>query len=119
MATISKDTFKFLKDIAKNNNRDWFTENKPKYVLATDNTKAFAAELAEMMSSHDSIEGPKVFRIYREDSQEQLMHYAEACILISSQETHSQVVDSGILMDLTSKESETNLQSMRKSLETY
>lgn len=66
MATISKDTFKFLKDISKNNNRDWFTENKPKYVLATNNTKTFAAELAEMMSSHDSIEGPKVFRIYRD-----------------------------------------------------
>lgn len=66
MAAISKDTFQFLKDIRKNNNRDWFTENKPKYVLAQTNTKAFAAELAELMTGHDNIEGPKVFRIYRD-----------------------------------------------------
>lgn len=66
MQTINKDTFKFLKDIQKNNNREWFTENKPKYVLAQDNAKAFAAELAEEMKKHDHIEAPKVFRIYRD-----------------------------------------------------
>jgi len=66
MAAISKDTFQFLKDIKKNNNRDWFAEHKPRYVLAMDNTKAFAADLGEMMAGHDNIEGPKVFRIYRD-----------------------------------------------------
>lgn len=66
MASLSKDTFQFLKDIRKNNNRDWFTENKPKYVMAQDNTKAFAAELTELMASHDNVEGAKVFRIYRD-----------------------------------------------------
>ncbi len=66
MAAISKETFQFLKDIRNNNNRDWFTENKPRYVLAQTNTKAFAAELADMMAGHDNLEGPKVFRIYRD-----------------------------------------------------
>lgn len=66
MASISKDTFQFLKDIRRNNNREWFTENKPKYVLAQDNTKAFASELTELMAGHDNVEGAKVFRIYRD-----------------------------------------------------
>jgi len=66
MAKISKDTFAFLKAIKKNNNREWFTENKPKYVIAQDNAKAFAAELVEQMQKHDNIEGAKVFRIYRD-----------------------------------------------------
>lgn len=66
MNTISKDTFDFLTDIRENNNRDWFAKNKPRYVLAQENTKAFAAHLAELMAAHDNIEPPKVYRIYRD-----------------------------------------------------
>lgn len=66
MTNISKDTFAFLKAIKKNNNRDWFADNKPTYVEAQDNAKAFAAELVEKMQEHDNIEGAKVFRIYRD-----------------------------------------------------
>ena len=34
MSQIEKNTFAFLKNIAKNNNREWFTENKPDYQVA-------------------------------------------------------------------------------------
>ena len=66
MPKIEKSTFQFLKDIQKNNNRDWFTKNKPKYVLAKDNVTDFANALMEELQKHDHIEGAKVFRIYRD-----------------------------------------------------
>lgn len=66
MQTINKATFDFLKELGKNNNREWFTENKPRYVLAKDNATAFANELMEEMNKHDHIENAKVFRIYRD-----------------------------------------------------
>jgi len=66
MQTIHKETFDFLKNIRENNNRDWFTEHKPKYELAKDNAKTFATALMEEMNKHDHIEGLKVFRIYRD-----------------------------------------------------
>lgn len=31
MSHIKKDLFKFFRDLAKNNDRDWFTRNKPRY----------------------------------------------------------------------------------------
>jgi uncharacterized protein (TIGR02453 family) len=66
MQTRNKDTLDFLKNLSKNNDRDWFAEHKPKYELAKDDVKAFANALAEEMSKHDHIEGAKVFRIYRD-----------------------------------------------------
>lgn len=64
--TISKSTFKFLKDIEKNNNREWFAENKPRYEEAWKEAKAFAAAIEEGLSKKDVIEKTKVFRIYRD-----------------------------------------------------
>lgn len=68
MATtcISKSTFKFLKELKDNNNRDWFTENKPRFQEAQAEVKAFNATLEDRMSMHDEIEGVKLFRIYRD-----------------------------------------------------
>jgi len=66
MQTITKETLGFLNDLRDNNDRDWFTKNKPKYELAKDNAKAFGTELMEEMQKHDHIEGLKVFRIYRD-----------------------------------------------------
>ncbi|MEM9549011.1 MAG: DUF2461 domain-containing protein [Bacteroidota bacterium] len=66
MQTISKETFDFLKKLGNNNNRDWFTKNKPKYVLAKDNVSEFAEALMEELGKHDHIEKKKVFRIYRD-----------------------------------------------------
>ena len=66
--TIKKKTFKFLKDIAANNNRDWFAENKPVYQEALEDYKGFMEAVVNKMSFHDEIEGgkAKVFRIYRD-----------------------------------------------------
>jgi uncharacterized protein (DUF2461 family) len=46
---------KFLKDIAKNNNREWFEKNKPKYIAAKtvfeDFLEAFHKELLKFDES--------------------------------------------------------------------
>lgn len=70
MTTLSKNTFKFLKELKQNNNREWFTENKPTYVTAQENVAGFIDELISQMNNHDDIEntsGKKsMFRIYND-----------------------------------------------------
>ena len=63
---LDKSVFKFLKDLKKNNNRDWFAENKPKYVAANEQFKVLAQELNDGMIKQDNIEKMKLFRIYRD-----------------------------------------------------
>jgi uncharacterized protein (TIGR02453 family) len=67
---FSKETFRFLKDLKKNNDRDWFKENKKRYeehlrdpslrVIA-----AFAPELKKI-SPHFMATPRSLFRIYRD-----------------------------------------------------
>jgi uncharacterized protein (TIGR02453 family) len=62
---------KFLKDIAKNNNREWFEKNKPKYIVAKtafeDFLEAFHKELLKFDESLAGINPRKQgFRIYRD-----------------------------------------------------
>jgi uncharacterized protein (TIGR02453 family) len=62
---------KFLQSLAKNNNRDWFDKNKPKYLEAKDNFDQFVAKLVKDLVPFDpSLAGldPKkiTFRIYRD-----------------------------------------------------
>lgn len=66
MAQIEKSTFKFLKDIAKNNNREWFNSNKDYYKEAHENVKSFLSALEIEMNKTDVIEKAKLFRIYRD-----------------------------------------------------
>jgi len=63
---IEKSTIKFLNDLSKNNNRDWFKKNKDRYDAAYSNAKAFMAELQELMQKHDEIEKSKLFRVHRD-----------------------------------------------------
>ena len=42
---ISKSDFNFLTELEKNNNRDWFTENKGTYQASLDNIISFADEV--------------------------------------------------------------------------
>jgi len=63
---IQKSTFKFLKEIKANNNRDWFNKNKESYKEALANVKEFVAKLQDKMNEHDHIEDHKIFRIYRD-----------------------------------------------------
>jgi uncharacterized protein (TIGR02453 family) len=62
---------KFLKDISKNNNRDWFEKNKPKYLEAKQSFEEFLEDLLkEFVKFDDGLAGlnPKklAFRIYRD-----------------------------------------------------
>lgn len=70
MAVISKDSITFLKKLGKNNDRDWFQENKAEYVKQHEGVVAFADELLGLMNQHDNIEtisGKKsLHRIYRD-----------------------------------------------------
>ncbi len=63
---IEKSTFQFLKDLKKNNNREWFAENKPDFTEAQKNIKAFYAAIQDNLNQHDEIEKLKIFRIYRD-----------------------------------------------------
>src|SRR5882757_6505570 len=69
-AVINKDSIDFLKDLALNNNRDWFNNHKDRYLEAQGNIAAFADALLEEMNKHDKIEtvsGKKsMFRIYKD-----------------------------------------------------
>jgi uncharacterized protein (TIGR02453 family) len=67
---IKKDTIDFLKDLGKNNTRDWFSANKERYMKAHSNVADFADALIAEMNKHDQIEtqsGKKsMFRIYKD-----------------------------------------------------
>ena len=67
---ISKSTLLFLKDLSENNKREWFTEQKSRYIAAHQNMCDFVDALILEMNKHDQIEntsGKKsLFRIYRD-----------------------------------------------------
>jgi uncharacterized protein (TIGR02453 family) len=70
MSSISKSTLSFLKTLKKNNNREWFTENKPVFQAENELFISFADAIVSEMNKFDNIEtinGKKsVFRIYRD-----------------------------------------------------
>jgi uncharacterized protein (TIGR02453 family) len=62
---------KFLKDVAKNNDREWFEKNKPKYLEAKESFDVFLESLhKEMLKFDEGLAGvnPRklAFRIYRD-----------------------------------------------------
>jgi uncharacterized protein (TIGR02453 family) len=68
---LSKTTFRFLIDLESNNNRDWFNENKPRFLEAMADFTAFIDHLITQIAEFDdSIKDVKakdcVFRIYRD-----------------------------------------------------
>lgn len=69
---IKADTFNFLKELAANNNRDWFAQNKKRHDEARQNVLDFVSEVIEGLAIIDkSIPAdldPKdcVMRIYRD-----------------------------------------------------
>lgn len=64
--SIPSSTFKFLKAIKENNDRNWFAENKEWYKTEQDYFKEFTKSLLDKMSHHDEIEKLRVYRIYRD-----------------------------------------------------
>ena len=71
MSQIKSNTFKFLKDLKKNNNREWFNENKSRYEEARANFEEVISELVNHIAKFDPPIGnvnPRkaIFRIYRD-----------------------------------------------------
>jgi len=64
--TISKTSLKFLKDLSKNNNREWFNEHKPTFKAHETDVKAFFQAVNDRLMQHDHIERHRVYRIYRD-----------------------------------------------------
>lgn len=70
-AILSPKVFEFLKKLTKNNNREWFTENKNLYTESQENIVSFLEDLIREMSEFDEelgkIDAKKsLFRIYRD-----------------------------------------------------
>lgn len=65
-AQITEAQLDFLRELAENNNRDWFSENKKRFREVEAGVKFFFQALRQKMESHDAIEQVKVFRIYRD-----------------------------------------------------
>lgn len=67
---INSSSFTFLKQLKKNNNRDWFNAHKDRYLEEHEAIAAFAEALLQEMNRHDVIEtasGKKsLHRIYRD-----------------------------------------------------
>ena len=68
--SIPKSSLSFLKDVSKNNNREWFNKNKTRYLQEYEAMIAFTAALLTSMRKHDNIETTSgkdaLFRIYRD-----------------------------------------------------
>ena len=56
----------FFKKLKKNNNRNWFAENKPKFKELEKEIKAFGEELKDRLNEFDNVDRFKLFRIYRD-----------------------------------------------------
>ncbi len=68
---MQSSTFEFLNKLSKNNNRDWFNENKGLYTNAQQDVVALITDLIEEMSAFDEeiakLDAKKsLFRIYRD-----------------------------------------------------
>jgi len=69
--TIDKSTIHFLADLSKNNTREWFNQNKPRYDAARKNYTQFLDELLQEMAlfepvAHGQQGKDLLFRIYRD-----------------------------------------------------
>ena len=63
---FEKSALQFLKELQKNNNREWFNEHKNDFKNHQTHVKTFFEALREKLELHDEIEKNKIFRIYRD-----------------------------------------------------
>ncbi|MGB3548942.1 MAG: DUF2461 domain-containing protein [Saprospiraceae bacterium] len=70
MTAIAPATLDFLRDLAANNDRDWFAANKARYEAARENLVSFSQALIDGLRKTDmldTLDGKKsLFRIYRD-----------------------------------------------------
>lgn len=64
--SVPKSVFTFFKKLEKNNNREWFNENKPEFKAIEKEVKAVYNVILENLSAYDEIDKLKIFRIYRD-----------------------------------------------------
>tara|TARA_B100000768_G_C11284641_1_gene381433 strand:+ start:9065 stop:9733 length:669 start_codon:yes stop_codon:yes gene_type:complete len=63
---IPEEVFKFLKKIAKNNNKEWFLEHKSTFEDRHKEFKGFLALVNAELIKTDEIESHRAYRIYRD-----------------------------------------------------
>lgn len=63
---LSKDILDFLKKLEKNNNRDWFNENKNEFKEIEKRAKIFYNLLYNSLKTYDEVDNLKLYRIYRD-----------------------------------------------------
>lgn len=63
---VATSLFPLLSELKENNNREWFTENKPRFQNEDKNLKLFFNEITNKINAFDQIEKVKIFRIYRD-----------------------------------------------------
>lgn len=63
---ISKEVLDFMSSLNKNNNREWFPENKPAFQKIEGEAKVFFNEVYTDLQKQDSIESINIYRIYRD-----------------------------------------------------
>jgi len=63
---LEKSTFRFLQELARNNNRDWFQENKSTYEKAKENAHAVFENIDAELVKLDDFQKFKMYRIYRD-----------------------------------------------------
>jgi len=61
-----KKTFEFLKQLEKNNNREWFAQHKTEYDSVVKENKTFFNQIYNELQEHDNLKGIHIFRIYRD-----------------------------------------------------
>lgn len=64
--SVSPSVLEFLSDLKKENDRDWFENNKKRFKTQQAKAKAFFQEIFLMLTTHDELEDFKMFRIYRD-----------------------------------------------------
>ena len=63
---VSKSLLKFLKDLSKHNNREWFVAHKAEFKQHEAAVKMFFQAVCEGLETHDHIERHRTYRIYRD-----------------------------------------------------
>jgi len=66
MAGITKSTLTFLKQLEKNNNRNWFKDHKTDFETTKVDFETFFKAIQAELTKHDEIESTKIYRIYRD-----------------------------------------------------
>ncbi|MDO4879873.1 MAG: DUF2461 domain-containing protein [Capnocytophaga sp.] len=63
---LSENIFSFLKELSKNNNRDWFSQHKKEYESARLEMEIFCQSVHNQIAKEDFLSEAKVYRIYRD-----------------------------------------------------